>query len=126
MDVPWPAEEELAERLAVIHLAADRFIGVNSYEHLLLDLLRLLQSDRVPRTTATEFMFKLVEEWGAGAVEILEFTMRTLQWPEVREALLAHAHKGEDFRTRGLARHALEVYEAQWPNGEIYRTYRET
>lgn len=120
----WPVERELAERLAVIRLAAEHFVGVDSYEHLLLDLLRLLRSDRVPRITGTDFMLQRIVQWEPGSVEILEFSMRSLQWPEVRDALAEHARDGADFRTRDLARQALEVYEPQWPNGEIYRTYR--
>ncbi|GAA1479213.1 hypothetical protein GCM10009623_36590 [Nocardioides aestuarii] len=124
MDVQWPAEDELAERLQVIRLAAKHLVGVNVYEHALVDLLQLLQSDRLPHSTAVDALLKLVRDWDWGAVELLEFSMRSLQWPEVREALAAHAAHGDDPRTRDLAQQVLQVFEPEWPDGEIYRTYR--
>jgi hypothetical protein len=124
MDDEWPAEDELAERLQVIRLAAEHFVGVDVYEHALADLVELLQSDRLPRSVGVDALLRQIREWDWGAVEVLEFSMRSLQWPEVHEALLAHVAQGDDFRTRDLARQVLEVYKPDWPAGEIYRTYR--
>lgn len=124
MDAQWPAEDELAERLQVIRLAAEHFVGVNVYEHALVDLLQLLQSDRLPHSIAVDVLLHQVRDWDWGAVEVLEFSMRSLRWPAVREALVAHVAHGDDFRTRDLAQQVLQVYEPEWPGGEIYRTYR--
>ncbi|HET7689773.1 MAG TPA: hypothetical protein VFK41_05325, partial [Nocardioidaceae bacterium] len=120
-----PTDDELRDRLAVIRLAAAHYVGVGEWEHLLVDLLRVLQSDRVPRARGVQFAVSLVAElWEQGTPELLEFTMRTLQWPEVQEALQTHTESDADFRTRDLASSVLEVYGPEWPNGEIYRTYR--
>ncbi|GAA1475660.1 hypothetical protein GCM10009623_01060 [Nocardioides aestuarii] len=124
MSSQWPAEDELAERLQVIRVAAQHLVGVNLYEHALVDLLQLLQSDRLPYSTAVDALLQQARSWDWGAVEVLEFSMRSLQWPEVREALVAHVAHGDDFRTRDLAQQVLHVYEPAWPGGEIYRTYR--
>lgn len=74
-----------------------------------MDLLRLLQSDRLPRSVGVSALLQQVRDLDLGAVAVLEFSMRSLLWPEVREALIAHVAHGEDFRTRDLARQVLEV-----------------
>ncbi len=118
------SEAELGRLLAVIEQSARETIGVNEYEGLLIQLLALLESHDLDHHAAAEQLIRLTEEWPWGAVESLEFTMRRLRWPEVREALLAHHQRGLDFRTRDLAAQVLDAYEDDWPTGEIYETYR--
>jgi hypothetical protein len=120
----WPAVTELDERLAVIEVAASHFVGVNEIEHLLVDVTGLLQSERLEREQAVSALTRLATEWPWGAVEVLEFSLRALQWPELRDVLEHHAATGLDFRTRDMAKHVLEVYADEWPTGEIYRVYR--
>lgn len=120
---PWSGEEELVDRLAVVSLAARTFVGVDRYEHLLVDLLALLSSGRVRREFASRTLIDLIEPW-PGAPEVLEFCMRSLRWPEVREALSAQVEGGADSRMRESAASVLRAYEESWPDGDIYRTYR--
>lgn len=115
--------EELRDRLAIIAMATEHFVGVNQIEHLLVDLLAFLKSGRVERADASDALIGLIEPW-PGAPEVLEFTMRELQWSEVKAALERHVASESDFRTRDLAANVLQVYEDHWPGGEIYRTYR--
>lgn len=115
----------MRDRVAVIRLAASQHVGVGEWEHLLVDLLRVLQSEGVPREVGVRLAVSLVSELSEqGTTELLEFTMRTLRWPEVQEALMTQVDSDADFRTRNLARQVLEVYNLEWPAGEIYRTYR--
>jgi len=60
-----------------------------------------------------------------GVVEILEFCMREVRWPEVREAMLAIDVPASDWRVRRAAQRVLEVYRDEWPGGDIYDTYRD-
>lgn len=115
---------ELARTLAAITSAAEKFVGVNSYEHLLAALLELLESGRVDRSHAVAELNRLATQWPPGAPEALEFTMHKLQWPEVRTTLEDHRVHGADFRTRDLATQVLRAFERDWPEGDIYRTYR--
>lgn len=110
--------------LRAISRAAEQFVGVNSYEHLLGELLRFLMSDQVDRSAAVTALSRLAEEWPPGSAEALEFTMHELRWPEVRAALEDHRSHGSDFRTRDLASQVLEAFEDDWPAGEIYERYR--
>jgi hypothetical protein len=43
----YSAADELRDRIAVISVAAEHFVGVGEIEHLLDDLLGFVQSDRV-------------------------------------------------------------------------------
>lgn len=117
-------DAELTQLLDAIAQVAKRSVGVNTYEYLLADLLALLESDRVARPVAIHAMTRLATDWPWGSVEALEFTMRRLRWPEVRKALEDHRAHGADFRTRDLAAQVLEVYQDDWPAGEIYEAYR--
>lgn len=124
-DGPAPAlEPVLTDAIASVLWAAERYPGVNSYEHRLLDLLELLQSRRLERSVAVRPLVALLEEWPLGALEIVEYTMRELRWPEIREALVEHVRTAVDFRTRKQAERALLVYEETWSDGDIYVRYR--
>ena len=107
----------------MLAVACEHFVGVGQIEHLLVDLVAFLKSGRIHRSVAAEFLIALIDPW-PGAPEVLEFTMRDLQWPEVKGALQAHVASGSDFRTRDMAASVLQVFEAEWPGAEIYRTYR--
>jgi hypothetical protein len=123
---PHSSSTQLTELLDAIAHAAERSVGVNTYEHLLVALLELLESGHVDRATAVAELQRLADEWPWGAAEALEFTMHRLRWPEVRLVLVDHVAHGSDFRTRDLAAQVLEAFEDEWPNGEIYETYRRT
>lgn len=118
----WSGEVELRDRLEVLSVVQEHFLGVEHWEHLLVDLLALLKSGRVARSTAVRMLVELIGQW-PGATEVLEFTMRDLRWHEVRLALEEHVQSGSDFRTRDMASSVLEVYEDEWSGGEIYLSY---
>lgn len=117
---------ELTELLAAISATPQQSVGVDSFEHLLTRLRDLLKSGRVDRADAVAELVRLSVEWPPGAVEALEFTTHDFRWPEVREALENYLTSGADFRSRNLATHVLQAFDDDWPEGEIYRTYRRT
>jgi len=120
----WPATTELHERLVAIEAVIDRFIGVNEAEHLLVDLLKLLNSGRITRAEGVAALSQLATQWPVGADEALEFCLRDLQWRELHDVLTRQASEAADFRIRDRAKRVLEVYEENWPAGDIYRAYR--
>jgi putative protein kinase ArgK-like GTPase of G3E family len=118
-------KRDLSERLNVIEIAADHFDGIDELQHLLEGLLAFLLANEQFRSEAVHQFRSIASDWRAGAVEVLEFTMRSLRWDEVRRALEGTVSDAPDFRVRDLARQALEVYGTEWPGGEIYRHYRD-
>lgn len=119
----WPVSDELLERLTVIEVVAQRFTGVREWEHLLVDLTALLRAEVLPRPQAVAVLLSWAASWPWGAIEVLEFSMRGLQWSEIRQFLVEQAADSTDFRHRNLAAQALEAFEPDWPGGQIYRTY---
>lgn len=120
-----PASERVAHLVGVIQHEAEVNLSVETYEPLLLKLLETIESSPDQREQVSAFLAALIEEWPWGAVEILEFTMRRLQWSEIRSALESSATQDPDFRKRRQAERVLEVFEDDWEAGEIYRLYRE-
>ena len=55
-----------------------------------------------------------------GIVDVLEYCMHGLRWPEIREALQRIASTAADWRVSRAAKRVLEAYEDEWPAGEIY------
>lgn len=126
-NVLWPAEDELRERLAVIEVAVANFPGTQNFEHLLRDLTALLGSAQLRRSASVPILVEWIatEPWPFGAEEALEFSMRQLQWPEMRSAL-EDMQQYASIRVRHNLSRVLEVYEPTWPGGEIYRTYEDS
>ena len=109
-------------RLAVIAVVAAELYNVRVWEHLIVDFLAMIKSGALTRSEAVELLEPFIDAEVSGGVELIEFTMRDLQWPEVESRL--HKMRGDsDFRVRDWARRALEVYEPVWENGDIYATY---
>ncbi|GAA3589326.1 hypothetical protein GCM10022198_11480 [Klugiella xanthotipulae] len=98
--------------------------GASEFEYMLVKLLQLLESNTVDREVVISTFKRLASEWPHGAIEMLEFTMRKLQWPEVQAALEIYQEFGADFRYRSLAKKALLVYEEVWEYSDMYVTYR--
>lgn len=59
-----------------------------------------------------------------GAVEILEYTMHDFRWAEVRHALLELDAPTSNWNESHAAQRALSAYEDDWPDADIYDTYR--
>lgn len=115
---------ELRRRLAELQQIADTSFDVGDLEPALRDLLAYLQSAETDRVAAERELIGLIDDWPPGAIETLEFTMRELRWEAVRAALEAQLQSEADFRFKDQARQVLQVFEADWPGGEIYATYR--
>ncbi len=107
-----------------VQASAQLHPGVEHLESTLEHLRRCAVTESVDRQFAVSRLGDLAQEWPLGAVEILEYVLRDARWPEL-ETLLREVRSGaEDFRHRDLARQVLEVYDEDWPAGEIYRRYR--
>ena len=111
----------LLDSIAKVEAAS---FDVADLEPLLVELLALLSSPATDRTAAEQILVEQVGPWPPGSVEALEFTMRTLRWPAVQQALLAHVDSDDDFRLRDQSRRVLEVFDPIWDGGGIYAYYR--
>lgn len=115
---------ELRDRFERIEEIARQSFDVEDLEPDLRDLLAYLRTVGQAQQEAEAALIALLDSWPLGAVEILEFTMRSLRWETVRAALLTEINTDADFRAKDQARRVLEVYEPEWESGEIYASYR--
>ena len=71
-------------------------------------------------------MFAPIKVFGAMLLAAVAMTASNVSAHTPRSRPVeATVESATDFRVANLARHALEVYEPDWPNGEIYRRYRQ-
>lgn len=115
---------ELRSRLRELESVADASIDVEDLEPQLESLLSWLTESNIDRQAAEQVLIEQASTWPLGSVEATEFTMRELQWPAVRGALLRQLDSEADFRIKDQSRRVLEVYEPTWTSGEIYSRYR--
>lgn len=123
MDASSALRHELRQLLAELGEISERTNDARAMEPTLLRLRERLEASGSLRPVAEEVVLELLDDWPFGAVEALEFPMRTLQWESIRLAMVRTADGAADFRDRDLARRVLEVYEDVWPGGDIYETY---
>lgn len=115
----------MLDRLAAIE-AVSHSHTVLTVEHQLLDLVALLESGRLHRSSAVSMLMEFIsaEPARVGAVETVEFVMAALGWEELRIALIELRDSASaNFRNRNLARSALEAGDPNWRGG-VYRTFR--
>jgi hypothetical protein len=124
--------DDVARAIAAVLDAAEASFDTRAIEPPLLELRGLLEWSNDRRRESLDALLALTvpEPEGLqlarpGVVEILEFCMRELRWPEVREAMVAIDSTAHDWRVRRAAQRVLEVYDDEWPGGEIYNAYRE-
>ena len=54
--------------------------------------------------------------------ELIEFCMRELQWPEIKNFAIKQIESG-DPRTLRFMEHILEVYQSEWEDADLYKYY---
>ena len=123
---------DLKEVLDGILRVAEKSYDVRAIEPRLKDLVSLLGISPGRHEEFLSVLLSLLDpapkelQLGQpGIVEILEYSMHRLRWPEVREAIQGIASTSVDWRVRRAAERVLEAYEDEWPGGEIYEAYRE-
>ncbi|MEP7762542.1 hypothetical protein [Sanguibacter sp. 25GB23B1] len=124
--------DDVKTTIAAVLDAAEASFDARAVEPPLLKLRSLLKSSSEPRWEFLDAIRALTTPGPGelplarpGVVEILEFCMRELRWPEIREAMVAMDSPAHDWRVQRAAQRVLEVYDDEWPGGDIYDTYRE-
>jgi hypothetical protein len=123
---------DLEEIVSDILRVAESSFDIRDIEPRLRALLSLLESSSARHEEFANALVALLAPvpnelplGQPGIVEILEFCMRKLRWPEVREALQELKSCTTDWRVRRAAERVLEAYEDDWTGGDLYDTYRE-
>ena len=106
---------------------ADRSADARDVVNPLRRIVDLVEKSPEHRDVAAEVFLGLLDERPGelvlgvpGAIEVLEFSMHRLRWPDIADALIELHTSHPDLRVRESAERVLEAFEDPWPTGEIY------
>ncbi len=113
------------ELVAVTQESWNNTFGVNEIEPHLLDILQFVKNHPNEKTKFVNCFITLVRGH-CGPLEIVEFCMRELQWPEVREAALQRQLDSKDFRVLDAMENIIAVYSDKWDDADLYQYYTDS
>ena len=88
-------------------------------EPIYIEILNLIKEN--PRYH-NQFVTALLSILSSGKApwELIQFCMRELQWPEIKNSIFAELEGAKDWRVISVLNHILEVYESEWEDAIIY------
>jgi hypothetical protein len=96
-------------------------------EDLLVEILTFVQDHPGDQAEMKRIFITFIEEDREGITEALEFTMHTLKWPEIREAVEAIHDRAPDsplgYEQRRWALRILDSFEDPWEGAVLYDHY---
>lgn len=96
---------------------------MNEFESLLLELLNFVKSRSQDAAYFKQCFIDIVIGVKYVPFEAVEFCMRELQWPEVRDVALRRLIDSPDFRVKDIMNRIIEVYDQVWQNRDLYAYY---
>jgi hypothetical protein len=100
----------------------DETYSLEQAEPLFVEALELVKANPQLRSEFEAEFTKILDD-GLAPFEIVEFCMRDLQWPVIREHVVGQLRKSDARRGQVLQR-ILDVYEPHWENEDLYQYYR--
>jgi len=104
----------------------NRTFDCRKAEPIYIEILNLIKANPDYRSQFTK-AFLVILSTGNAPWELIQFCMRELQWPEVRDAVLAEMRSEleghHDWRIIAVLNHILEVYEEEWRDSDLYKYY---
>ncbi len=106
--------------------------GYNQIEDLLLKMLNFMKIHDGYRGKFVEFFSDKLNRKGKNdliygnygyLIQVIQFCMREMQWPEIKDAAIKRKRTSSDWRVIGSMDQILEVYEKEWPDDELYEYY---
>lgn len=97
--------------------------GADEIEDCLLKILNFIKNHPAYYTEAKKFLIERIHRNERFPIEIICFTMRELQWPEIKATAIEEQTKTDDWRIISAMNDILAVYEKHWENAEFYRYY---
>jgi len=92
-------------------------------EPRLLRIVDFLQGHPASRVELVEVLKALALVWPPASIELLEFAMASLRWPEIEEALQEYLHVTTQLERRRPAERVLLAYEDHWANAHLYPSF---
>ena len=111
----WDECDEVSRMMSTIDYAAA--------EPHLVRILRLCQEHPECREHFVNALIMVMENPRKWSDMVAAFSMRTLQWPEIKEYCFKRLER-EEYRFQDMtARHVLHVYQDKWPPGGMFDFY---
>ena len=100
-------------------------ISTKPLEPYLINLVEIIEHnpENVDQIKA-EFV-RLVATFPPGANHILQFVMHRYRWEEVRQALIDRASFTRNLNLRQVLADVLLAFDPDWPDRDLYETYRD-
>lgn len=89
----------------------------------LLDSLNFVKANLNKRNVLSQCFIDIVNDYRNGPLEIVVFSMRELQWVEVKDAALSRKQISDDPRVQSAMNDVLAVYEDEWEDADLYKYY---
>ena len=116
--------DELKARLQEASLAVERGISTTDFERAFLDVLRFVKAHPDCREECESAFVNALAGGSQVPWELVQFCMRELRWPRVREEALRIADETTDIRVKAIMRDIAAAYEEEWEDADLYEYYR--
>lgn len=100
----------------------DQTYSLESAEPFFVEALKMVKANPGLRLEF-EGEFKRILDDGFAPFEIVEFCMRDLQWPAIREHVISRL-RNSDVRKGQVLQRVLDVYDRDWENEDLYQYFR--
>lgn len=115
--------EQLCQRANSI---LDETFDCRQVEPIYIKILNLIKSNPHYHDQFISALLSVLES-GKAPWELIQFCMRELQWPEIKDSVLiqmqAELEGKRDWRSISVLDHILEVYEPEWSDADLYKYY---
>ena len=118
MSAPLEEFARLSRRAAA---DLDATNSVRSVEPSLLQMLRVVEDHPELRAAFERAFIELCDS--PSPKEIVQFCMRKLQWPAVREHVAGAMRATKDTRFRSTMQQVLDVYDDEWADADLWEYY---
>jgi len=98
--------------------------GPDEFETEMLGILNLIKSNPLSKTLFIEYLTKILKNNKKWPQEIVEYSMRELQWIELKKIAVRIIEENTDYRVKRWMEIFLEVYEKEWEDSELYEYYK--
>ena len=97
--------------------------GSDALEPELLSILNFAKANPDKQNELSECFIGIINDYRNGPLEIVVFSMRELQWSEVKNAALTRKQSSDDPRVWSAMNDVLNVYEKEWEDADLYKYY---
>lgn len=97
--------------------------SVSKIEYILLQMLNITKVNTDVHDKLIDCFMEIIDT-GYAPLEVVQFCMRELKWPKIKEQVIKRLEESDDPRVHKAMNDVLAVYEEEWEDEEFYKYYR--